>query len=118
MQVLSRQISETHPRKSWRFYSSPVPTNIYKIDELVLGVSQAAPFILDIEHYFRGFADAGWDVYKTPIAVELTYDDVREVSTQNTPQAFMRRLSRARVGAGYDESLFTARDSTTPVFSV
>jgi hypothetical protein len=115
MQVLTRQISEAHPRKSWRFYSSNVPTNIYKTDEVQLGISQTVPFIQDIEHYFRGFADANWDLYKSPIAIELTYDDVREVSTHNTPQAFMRRLNRARVGAGYDESLFTASESTTSV---
>jgi hypothetical protein len=115
MQVLTRQISASHPRKSWRFYSSNVPTNIYKTESISSGISQTVPFIGDIEHYFRGFADASWDLYKSPIAIELTYDDVREVSTQNTPQAFMRRLNRARVGAGYDESLFTAPEPTTSV---
>lgn len=113
MQVLTRQISATHPRKSWKFYSSNVPTNIYKTDEVQLGISQTVPFMQDIEHYFRGFADANWDLYKAPVAVELTYDDIREVSTHNTPQAFMRRLNRARVGAGYDESLFTTESTTS-----
>lgn len=111
MQVLTRQISATHPRKSWKFYSSNVPTNIYQTEEVQLGISQAVPFIQDIEHYFRGFADANWDLYKAPVAIELTYDDIREVSTHNTPQAFMRRLNRARVGAGYDESLFTTEST-------
>lgn len=112
MQVLTRQISSIHPRRSWRFYSSNVASNLYKVDEISIGISQVVPFVQDIEHYFRGFADAGWETYKTPIAVELTYEDVREVSEGKTPQAFMRRLNRARVGAGYDESLFHTFEAT------
>jgi hypothetical protein len=115
VQILSRQISSSHPRRSWRFYRSNVAPNLYKVDEISIGISQVVPFIQDIEHYFRGFADAGWETYKTPIAVELTYEDVREVSECNTPQAFMRRLNRARVGAGYDESLFHTPESASTV---
>jgi hypothetical protein len=106
MRVLSRQISSTHPRRSWRFYKSPVSTEVYATEDLSTAVHQTIPFIQDIEHYFRGFKSAGWDVYKTPLSVEITYDDIKEVREGNTPQALMRRLNRARIGAGYSEELF------------
>lgn len=106
MRVLSRQISSTHPRRSWRFYKSPVPTEVYSTEDLATAVHQTIPFVQDIEHYFRGFKNAGWDVYQTPLSVEITYDDVKEVKEGSTPQALMRRLNRARIGAGYSEELF------------
>lgn len=106
MRILSRQISSSHPRRSWRFYKSPVPTELYETSEIETAVHQVIPFVQDIEHYFRGFKNAGWDVFKTPLSVEVTYDDVKEVKEGNTPQALMRRLNRARVGANYPAELF------------
>jgi len=106
MRVLNRQISASHPRRSWRFYKSSVPAELFETPDLDLAITQAIPFIQDIEAYFYGFKKAGWEVYKNPVAVELTYEDIREVQEAKTPQAFMRRLTRARVGAGYDEELF------------
>jgi hypothetical protein len=113
--LLTRQISHLNPRRSWRFYTSPMPTNLYEADDVAIGVAQVAPFINDIEHYFRGFADSGWETYKTPIAIELTYDDIREVSESTTPQAFIRRLNRARIGAGFDEALFESPEPASAV---
>ena len=115
--LLTRQISHINPRRSWRFYTAPVVPSLYETDELNVAVAQVAPFLGDIEHYFRGFADAGWDVYQAPVSIELTYDDVREVSEGKTPQAFMRRLNRARVGAGFEEALFFTPE-TTPTIAV
>jgi len=107
MRVLNRKISASHPRRSWRFYKSPTPSELFETIDLELATTQAVPFIQDIESYFHGFGNAGWEVYKTPVAVELTYDDIREVQDSRTPQAFMRRLTRARVGAGYQQELFS-----------
>lgn len=115
MRVLTRQISSLNPRRSWRFYASPIATNLYEADDANLALAQVAPFINDIEHYFRGFADAGWEVHKNPIAVELTYDDVREVADSTTPQAFIRRLNRARVAADYGTELFYTPEPISPV---
>ena len=106
MRILSRQISTSHPRRSWRFYKSSVSSEIYETEDIDVAVTQTIPFIRDIEHYFRGFKNAGWEVYKTPLAVEATYEDLKDVKEGNTPQALMRRLNRARVGAGYSEELF------------
>ena len=106
MRLLSRQISTSHPRRAWRFYKSPTASEIHENPSLETATIQATPFIKDVEHYFRGFRRSGWDLYKTPVSVEMTYDDIKEIQEGNTPQAFMRRLTRARIGAEYSEELF------------
>lgn len=106
MRLLSRQVSTGHPRRAWRFYKSPTASEVYENPALETATIQATPFIKDIEHYFRGFRRSGWNLYKTPVAVEMTYDDIKEIQEGNTPQAFMRRLTRARLGAEYSEELF------------
>jgi len=109
MRIMSRQISTSHPRRSWRFYKCPVHADTYASEDIVVALDQTIPFIMDIQHYFNGFKAADWKVYLNPVSVEMTFDDLSEVKSANTPQAFMRRLNRARTGAGYSEELFNTQ---------
>lgn len=113
LRVLTRQISHVSPRKSWRFYTSPARIDGLPTDNIQVASWTSAPLIEDISSFLAGFASAGWAVYKTPVAIEMSNDDLADVTGSNTPNALIRRILRARVEAGYEESLFELPEVTT-----
>lgn len=106
MRVLTRQISNISPRKAWRFYTAPARIDALPTDNISVATWTAAPLIEDISPFLTGFANAGWSLYKTPVAVEMSTDDIADVTGSSTPNALIRRILRARVEAGYEEALF------------
>lgn len=112
MRILTRQISEVSPRKAWRFYTSPARIDALPTDNLSVATWSAAPLIEDITPFLTGFSAAGWAIYKTPVAVDMSTDDLSDVNASNTPNALIRRILRARVEAGYDEALFASSESS------
>jgi hypothetical protein len=49
-----------------------------------------------------------WKVFQTPIAVEVTYEDLDIIAQKKTPQALIRRIQRSRVHFGFGEELVPA----------
>lgn len=107
MRLLTRQISAINPRRAWRFYTSPIRTENMPTDSVTVATQSVIPYINDIAPYVSGFMSGGWEIYKSPVAVEMSTDDVTEVASGNTPNALIRRIQRTRVEAGFDEALFT-----------
>jgi len=107
MRLLTRQISVANPRRSWRFYTSTIRTENMPTDSISVAALSVVPLINDIAPYVSGFISGGWEVYKNPVAVEMSTDDITEVASGNTPSALIRRIQRTRVEAGYEEALFT-----------
>jgi hypothetical protein len=110
LRILTRQISLASPRKAWRFYTSPARIDGLPTDSVQIATWSAVPLIEDIAPFLSGFSSAGWSIYKTPIAVEMSTDDLSDVSGSNTPNALIRRILRARTEAGYEETLFDNAD--------
>jgi len=106
--MLTRQISSANPRRSWRFYSSKVRSETMPTNDLTLATSVVTPTLDELMPYFKGFSVGGWEAYKSPIAVGISFEDLDDVSKSSTPSAFMRRLNKVRVEAGYDEKLFSS----------
>lgn len=106
LRILTRQISYANPRRSWRFYTSPTRLDGVPTTDTRLATWSAVPLIEDITPFLTGFANAGWEVYQKPVVVEMSTDDLAEVSSSNTPTALIRRILRARTEAGYSEELF------------
>lgn len=112
MRVLTRQISHVSPRKAWRFYTSPARIDALPTDNISVASWSAAPLIEDISPFLTGFAASGWGIYKEPVAVEMSTDDLADVTGSNTPNALIRRILRARTEAGYEEALFASPETT------
>lgn len=108
MRVLTRRISHTSPRKAWRFYTSPARLDGLPTDNLRVATWSAIPLIDDISSFLVGFTAGGWSIYKQPVAVELSTDDLADVNANSTPNALIRRILRARIEAGYEEALFAS----------
>ena len=111
MRVLTRQISSTSPRRSWRFYTSPARIDALPTEDVTVASLSVLPLINDIAPFLSGFSNGGWELYKTPLAVQMSTDDIAEVASGNTPNALLRRVLRSRQEAGYDESLFLVSET-------
>lgn len=107
MRLLTRQISQSNPRRSWRFYAGKARNETLPTADLGTATSVTVPLVTELLPYLNGFAIGGWEAYKTPVAVGISSEDLDDVSKTSTPTAFMRRLNKVRLEAGYDESLFT-----------
>lgn len=105
--MLTRQISAANPRRSWRFYSSKVRSETMPTGSLEIATSVTTPILDELMPYFKGFSVGGWEAYKNPVTVGISFEDLDEVAKSSTPSAFMRRLNKVRVEAGYDEKLFS-----------
>jgi hypothetical protein len=56
-----------------------------------------------------------WKVFKNPIAVEVTYEDLDLIAQKKTPQALIRRIQRSRVEFGFGEELVSSEEPAVPV---
>ena len=115
--LMRRQISEHHPRKSWRFDSARTadralrnvvrnPDGTFKEYELSeakhfaqQGLAFISPLLSQVHHQ-------GWTLQKQPVAVEYSFEDLALVRSQSTPQGLIRRVLRSREALGFDKNLF------------
>jgi hypothetical protein len=114
--VISRLISEDHPRRPWKFRVLPHEKAIQvdastgklkQIADLKDAVAAIAPGLQNINLYLESTRTAGWVLYKDqPIIVEINNEDAIDLSTAATPSGLMRRLDRARRAAGFADELF------------
>jgi len=56
-----------------------------------------------------------WVVFKNPIAVEVTYEDLDLIGQKKTPQALIRRIQRSRIEFGFGEDLVPSTEPAIPV---
>ena len=103
-----RQISADAPRKSWKTMSA--------VSEPWHG---ARPPVADDSANMFGlsrfeFADSGlmnlssrgWKLYKQPVIVEVTSQDMDDVRVGKTPYKVIARITRSRRVLGFGEELF------------
>ncbi|MGL4998165.1 MAG: hypothetical protein ACRC5T_04290 [Cetobacterium sp.] len=105
--VLTRQISSTNPRRGWKFYTtdfSDFPTGLTPNE----ATAHTGKYINDITAYFLGLASGGWTLYESPLSVEMSLDDLEEIITTETPNALLRRMMRVRAEAGFMDELFAS----------
>lgn len=107
--ILTRQISVKNPRRMWNFYSSPNTISAPHLSaDMDSTIMQSAAFVNDFAPYFAGFASGGWTLYKSPVAVGMSLDDLEDILKSDTPNALLRRVLRVRTDAGYDDALFAS----------
>lgn len=120
--IITRQISETNPKRSWRYYEFKATPMLEKTEDIDRTVATIKPLLDEVTPFFVGYVSGGWELFQTPIAVELSSADLDDLAETKTPSALIRRLVRARTEAGYPEELFkvaepepTGYASTMPV---
>ncbi|NBT76272.1 MAG: hypothetical protein EBT15_09965 [Betaproteobacteria bacterium] len=104
--VLNRQISENHPRRPWKFYTSDNPSDLGLAPTMEEGATRSLPIANELSSFFSGFYAGGWALYQTPLVVEMSQDDLNAIASKETPNALIRRVLRARTEAGFSEELW------------
>jgi len=112
MTCYRRNITSVTPRKSWRAIAS---STVSERDPLTGAILQ-----LETEHAKALFTDRlgfannlfnqlimkGYVVYKQPIAVEVTPEDMDDIRQGKTPYKILGRITRCRRALNFGESLF------------
>jgi len=122
--IWRRQVSAHSPRRPWRAYSQEWQTindrreirknNGGSADTLDhdLAKKYAVAGLLFMDRTFQSLVDQSWELYKEPIVVEFSQEDLEDTRDWNTPNALIRRIVRSRKALGFADDLFDT--SITP----
>lgn len=123
--VWRRQITEHNPRRPWRSYSQEWSVvnnrreyriaNSGKAETLDLEKSKVYGVngLLFMDRTFESLVKQGWELYKEPIVVEFSKEDLIDTSEWNTPNALIRRILRARKALDFSDDLFVKTTTTS-----
>ena len=105
-----RQISKLKPRKAWKTYSLPaVPLNsfgAYDALETVDAMEKSNTRLEYIANSFTQLLSYHYQLYKQPIFVEVSQEDIEQVRMAKTPYKILGRITRVRRSLGFGEALF------------
>lgn len=120
--LMRRQISETHPRKSWRFDNAGnsvrairqadiiEPTGNFKTFDLADAKFKAKEALQFIKPILSQVFHQGWELQKQPVAIEFSAEDLALIRDNATPQGLIRRVLRSRDALGFDKNLFAVAE--------
>lgn len=105
-----RQLSSMRPRRAWKHYSlgngrasaDGVFQSLSLEDAREYGNSRLSMISATIDQLAR----FKYSVYKSPLVVEVTAEDVETLRKGATPYKIIARITRSRKAAGFEESLF------------
>lgn len=122
--IWRRQISEMNPRRPWRAYSQAWKVindrreyrhnNSYNAETLTedQAVVYAIDTLLFMDRTFQSIMEQGWELYKEPLVVEFSKEDLLDTSNWNTPNALIRRILRSRKAHDFSDDLFATKTSS------
>jgi hypothetical protein len=108
-----RKITTVNPRKTWSQMSTVFSSERNPDGTIVaLGKEHALATVADrvgfTNNLFNQLISHGWTLYKQPIAVEVTQEDLEDVRMSKTPYKILGRITRCRRTLNFGESLFNA----------
>jgi hypothetical protein len=77
----------------------------YSIEQATLVARDKVSFT---DSLFNQLVNNGWTVYKQPIVVEVTPEDLDDVRLGKTPYKILGRITRCRRTLGFGEALFVS----------
>lgn len=116
--MFARKISAVHPRRAWNTFNNRAEFDTNPVNGGYLGAEavlySSAPVVKGFNDLLVGYVASGWKITGAPIAVEMTYDDERDVEEGKSPSALVRRITRSRIEAGYPATIWPGREVPTP----
>jgi hypothetical protein len=109
MAVYRRRISNYQPRKTWRFIaagksSTAVPTGAVSP---AVSVNSAALTLLEFTNRtFEAMASDSWVLFKEPVVVEVTSEDMMSIRLGKTPYKVLGRVWRSRKFLGFPAEFY------------
>ena len=107
-----RRISSTSPRKTWKQMSTVFKSEVDPMTNklVALGREHALATVPDrisyTDNLFTQLINSGWALYKQPIAVEVTVEDLEDIRLSKTPYKILGRITRCRRALNFGEPLF------------
>ena len=102
-----RQISKSKPRRAWKTYSLPaLPLNAFGVYETqsLDDAKQGADSRLDhVATTLTQLNSYGYKLYKNPILVEVSQEDLESIRLSKTPYKILGRITRVRRTLGFGE---------------
>jgi hypothetical protein len=111
--VYRRQISEAKPRKAWKTMSFPaLPLNAfgaYDPQDMDAARSVSGTRVnTTLASIFRQLSHYSYTLYKTPIYVEVSAEDIETIRLCKTPYKVLGRITRVRKTLGFGDALFNS----------
>ena len=112
MTCYRRKISESTPRKTWRQVSSmtmsekDVNTGAFAVMTKEHALATVPNRMMFTDSLFNQLIMQGWQLYKQPIAVEVTQEDLEDIRLSKTPYKILGRITRCRRALSFGEELF------------
>lgn len=111
--VYRRQISEAKPRKAWKTMSFPALSlnafGTYDPQDADAAKSVSGTRINDtLASIFRQLSHYNYAMYKTPIYVEVSAEDIETIRMCKTPYKVLGRITRVRKTLGFGDALFNS----------
>jgi hypothetical protein len=97
MVMYSRRLTSVQPKKQWRRSSSMLTLHT------TAPADRAAARVRTARDYIEGLARANWKVYKEPIVVEATPEDLEDIRQGKTPYKLLGRVWKSRKYLGFPE---------------
>jgi hypothetical protein len=113
MTIYRRRISKVQPRKTWKqisAHTAPECDASGQIAQYSLAQAQlvAKDKLSFTDSIFNQLIMQGWTLFKQPIAVEVTPEDMDDVRLGKTPYKILGRITRCRRTLGFGEELFVS----------
>ena len=103
--MFRRRISSYQPRKTWRFIAAGKSSRT--VAPTATSVNAAALSLIDFTNRtFEALASEGWKLFKDPIVVEVTKDDMQSVRLGKTPYKVLGRVWKSRKFLGFPAEFY------------
>lgn len=119
--ILRRRISVWHPRRNWSHDLSREKTfardaygEFEKTSNLEDANEKANKILGGVYgNHWSSLVNQEWQIFKKPLAVEFTYEELDTIASGKMPVSLYRRIERVRKNQGWGEDLFNPADPTT-----
>lgn len=112
--IFRRLVSDTTPRSQWRtsrLRNTLVAEPIANEEELFKAVNDTWQRS-GINYQIAALGDSSkWTLYKQPVVVEASEEDLKDALTNSTPNSLIKRIRKVREVLGFEESFYALPSS-------
>lgn len=106
MTLYRRRLSTAAPRKTWKMASSPLTAAVVRTRLAGAPLADVAGQLLSFTDPLIGsLVKNGWTLYKDPIVIEVTAEDLDLAREAKTPYKALGRVVKARKALGFPKDI-------------
>jgi hypothetical protein len=103
-----RRVAPHAPRKTWKMISSAVTTTQARMavpGGMAIDSSVAESVMSFVTSVLANLGKHGWQVYRQPIVVEVTNEDLEAARLSKTPYKVIGRVLKSRAALGFPKEI-------------